>query len=156
MGEREETHLVVRILRHGRSRQERGAALVEFSIASALLLVLLFGIISYGYALSFKQGLTQAAAEGARKAAVATSDYQNAAATAVTKAVKAFDKTCGTGGLTCTYDMTAAATGCAADNICMRVRVSYDNDHYPLMPKFPGLGLLLPGTLQSTSITQLG
>ena len=138
-----------------RRHDQRGAAVVEFAIASALLLVLLFGIISYGYALSFKQGLTQAAAEGARKAAVATSNHQTEAATAVTKAVGGFNKTCGTGGLTCTYDMTAAATGCSADNICMRVRVSYNNAAFPLMPKFPGLGFLLPGTLQSTSITQV-
>lgn len=138
-----------------RCHDQRGAALVEFAIASMVLLVLLFGIISYGYALSFKQGLTQAAAEGARKAAVASSNHQSEAATAVAKAVNAFDKTCGTGGLTCTYDMTAAATGCSADNICMRVRVSYDNDNFPLMPKFPGLGFLLPNTLRSTSITQV-
>jgi Flp pilus assembly protein TadG len=138
-----------------RRHDERGAALVEFAIASVLLLVLLFGIISYGYALSFKQGLTQAAAEGARKAAVAGTNHQTEAATGVTKAVKAFNKTCGTGGLTCTYEMTAAATGCSADNICMRVRVSYDNNNFPLMPKFPGLGFLLPNTIQSTSITQV-
>jgi Flp pilus assembly protein TadG len=139
-----------------RSRNEQGAAVVEFAIASMLLLVLLFGIITYGYALSFKQGLTQAAAEGARKAAVSTSATAPAnAATAVAKAVNAFNKTCGSGGLTCTYSMTAADTGCAADNICMRVRVSYDNNNFPLMPKFPGLGLMIPGTLQSTSITQV-
>src|SRR4029079_19073677 len=51
-------------------RGERGAVLVEFAISSVLLLLLLFGIIEYGYVLSFKQGLTQAAAEGARAAAV--------------------------------------------------------------------------------------
>jgi Flp pilus assembly protein TadG len=140
-----------------RSRNEQGAAVVEFAIASMLLLVLLFGIITYGYALSFKQGLTQAAAEGARKAAVSTSATAPAnAATAVEKAVNAFNRHCNTGdGTTCTYDMTAAATGCAAANICMRVRVSYDYKNHPLMPKFPGLGLLLPDTLESTSITQV-
>jgi Flp pilus assembly protein TadG len=142
---------------HRRSREERGAAVVEFAIASMLLVTLLFGIISYAYALSFKQGLTQAAAEGARKAAVSTAATAPAnAATAVEKAVNAFNKHCNTGdGTTCTYNMTAAATGCATDNICMRVRVSYDNNNFPLMPKFPGLGILLPGTLQSTSITQV-
>ena len=148
--------IAVKIHKPARRRHdERGAAVVEFALASMLLLVLLFGLISYGYALSFKQGLTQAAAEGARKAAVATSGHQTVAATAVTNAVSAFNKTCGSGGLTCTYDMTAAATGCSANDICMRVRVSYDNDNFPLMPKFPGLGFLLPGTLQSTSITQV-
>jgi Flp pilus assembly protein TadG len=133
-----------------RRHDQRGAAVVEFAIASMVLLVLLFGIISYGYVLSFKQGLTQAAAEGARQAAVG-GDHVDA----VRKAVSAFNKTCGTGGLTCTYDKTAAATGCATDNICMRVRVSYDWKNYPILPKFPGLGLLLPDTLTSTSITRL-
>jgi Flp pilus assembly protein TadG len=142
-----------------RRHDERGAALVEFAIASTVLLVLLFGIITYGYVLSFKQGLTQAAAEGARKAAVSTAATAPAnAATAVEKAVNAFDKHCNlpvTDGTTCTYDMSALATGCSAANICMRVRVSYDYKNHPLLPRFPGLGLLLPDTIQSTSITQV-
>ena len=139
-----------------RRRDQRGTALVEFSIAVVLLLMLLFGIIEYGYALSFKQGLTQAAAEGARAAAVASSGSATTAAqTAVTRSVTAFNKTCGTGGLTCTYSTLAADTGCAAGTSCIKVQVSYDYNHYPLMPKFPGLGLLLPDTLKSTSITQV-
>jgi Flp pilus assembly protein TadG len=139
-----------------RGRGERGAALVELSLAVMLLCTLLFGIISYGYALSFKQSLTQAAAEGARAAAVATSGSAEPAAQAgVTRAVKAFNKICGTGGLTCTYSRLATHTGCATDNVCMRVRVSYDYNHYPLMPKMPGLMLLLPDTIQATSITQV-
>jgi Flp pilus assembly protein TadG len=132
---------------------ERGAALVEFAIASTILLVLLFGIISYGYVLSFKQGLTQAAAEGARRAAVG--DSSTAVSDAVGKAVGAFKQTCGSGGLTCTYSKLAADTGCTSNDICMRVRVSYDWKNYPLLPRFPGLGLLLPDTLTSTSITRL-
>lgn len=132
-----------------RRHDERGAALVEFAIASSVLLVLLFGIITYGYVLSFKQGLTQAAAEGARQAAVG-GDHVDA----VRKAVGAFNKTCGSGGLGCTYSKAAADTGCAVD-ICMRVQVTYDWKNYPLLPKFPGLGLLLPDTLTSTSITRL-
>ena len=143
-----------------RRHDQRGAALVEFAMASTVLLVLLFGIITYGYVLSFKQGLTQAAAEGARKAAVSTAaTAPTNAATAVEKAVNGFNKHCNklpvSDGTTCTYLMTAAATGCSADNICMRVRVSYDYKNYPLMPKFPGLGFLIPDTIQSTSVTQL-
>ena len=142
-----------------RRHDQRGAALVEFAIASMVLLMLLFGIITYGYALSFKQSLTQAAAEGARKAAVSTSATAAAnAATAVEKAVDAFDRDCDPNdgdGTTCTYSMLATDTGCATDNICMRVRVTHDWKNYPLLPVFPGLGLLLPDTLQSTSITQV-
>ena len=133
-----------------RRNDERGAALVEFAIASVVLLTLLFGIITYGYVLSFKQGLTQAAAEGARQAAVGGDHVA-----AVTKAVSAFDKTCGSGGLTCEYSTLAADTGCTTNGACMRVRVSYDWKNYPVLPQFPGLGLLLPDTLRSTSITRV-
>lgn len=139
-----------------RGRGEHGAALVEFAIASVVLLVLLFGIISYGYALSFKQGLTQAAAEGARAGAVAsTGQAVAAAAAAVTPALGAFDKSCSSSGMSCTYSTTASDTGCSAGTSCLRVRVSYDYKNHPLLPKVPGLGLLLPDTLSSTSITQV-
>lgn len=139
-----------------RGRGERGAALVELSLAVMLLCTLLFGIISYGYALSFKQSLTQAAAEGARAAAVAASgSAEPAAKSGVARAVNAFKKTCGSGGLTCTYSTLATDTSCATNGVCMRVRVSYDYKQYPLMPKLPGLGLLLPDTIQATSITQV-
>jgi Flp pilus assembly protein TadG len=139
-----------------RVRGERGAAVVEFAIASVVLLMLLFGIISYGYALSFKQGLTQAAAEGARAAAVATSGTAaTAAANAVTPALGAFKKSCTSAGMNCTYSTATADTGCAAGTSCMRVQITYDYKNHPLLPKFPGLGLLLPDTLKSTSITQV-
>jgi Flp pilus assembly protein TadG len=155
---REQSVSVARNIRNPqrRARQERGAALVELSISIVLLLTLLFGIISYGYALSFKQGLTQAAAEGARAAAVATAGQAaTAAAAAVVPALGAFNKSCASTGMTCTYSVLATDTGCTAGTSCMRVQVSYDYNHYPLIPKFPGLGLLLPDTIKSTSITQV-
>jgi Flp pilus assembly protein TadG len=137
-----------------RRHDERGTALVEFAIASVILLTLLFGIVSYGYALSFKQGLTQAAAEGARAAAVVTNaSAPGIAATAVGTALNAFSKNCLSPGMSCTYLTTTAATGCPV-NTCIRVQVSYDYKNYPLMPKFPGLGLLLPDTIKSASIVQ--
>jgi Flp pilus assembly protein TadG len=146
------------VIRNNNSRRrsdERGAALVEFAIASVVLLTLLFGIISYGYALSFKSGLTQAAAEGARAAAVASSGQaQPAAEAAVGPALNAFNKTCSSAGMSCSYSTDPALTGCAGTS-CMRVRISYDYKNYPLIPKFPGLGLILPDTIKSTSITQV-
>jgi Flp pilus assembly protein TadG len=142
--------------RQRRRRDERGAVLVEFAIASMVLLALLFGIISYGYALSFKQGLTQAAAEGARAAAVvALSEAPAKAADAVKPALGAFDKNCTSAGMTCTFQTAPADTGCTAGTNCIRVEISYDYKNYPLIPKFPGLGLILPDTLRSTSIAQV-
>jgi Flp pilus assembly protein TadG len=138
-----------------RRHDQRGAAVVEFAIASTVLLVLLFGVITYGYMLSFKQGLTQAAAECARAAAVAsTGQAATAAAAAVAPALSAFNKTCSSAGMSCTYSTLASDTSCAAGTSCIRVQITYDYKNYPLMPKFPGLGLLLPDTLKATSISQ--
>ena len=139
-----------------RHRDDRGAAVVEFAIASVVLLVLLFGIISYGYALSFKQGLTQAAAEGARAGAVAGTSATTTALSAMAHVMDGYNKHCGSGGLTCTATLyTDAANGCPS-NSCVKVVASYDYKNYPLTPKFPGLNLLLPDTIQSVSITQVG
>ncbi len=43
-----------------RERGERGAAALEFALIAPLLLMLVFGIIQYGYVLSFRQALSQA------------------------------------------------------------------------------------------------
>lgn len=136
-----------------RARGERGAALVEFAISIVLLLTLLFGIISYGYMLSFKQGLTQAAAEGARAGAVAASGSEVSAATAAaTRSVGAFNKACNATpsvGLTCTYTLSATTPK------TVTVQLTYNYKTYPLLPKFPGLGLILPDTLKSTYIAEV-
>jgi len=146
----------VEVLNTRRRRQDqRGTAVVEFAIASMLLLLLLFGIISYGYILSFKQGLTQAAAEGARAGAVGT---PTDAVNAVTRAVNAFNKTCNTGGLTCQGSGAGQwppVPYTCGTHTCITIQVSYDWKNYPLLPRFPGLGLLLPDTLKSTSVTQV-
>jgi Flp pilus assembly protein TadG len=144
-----------------RRHDQRGAALVEFAIASVVLLVLLFGIIEYGYVLSFKQGLTQAAAEGARVGAVGGDSA--AIAAAVSKGVGAFKQTCNTGGLTCKDDQgrwqnttpTGPLASTCGSSTCITIEVSYDWKNHPLLPKFPGLGLLLPDTLKSTSVARV-
>ena len=65
--------------------------------------------------------ITQAAAEGARAAAVTqTGSPEDQALAAVNSALAGYDLTCGTGGLTCTP--TAASCGSAS---CMEVTVSY-------------------------------
>lgn len=51
------------------ARTERGAAAVEAALVlTAVVLPVVFGIIAYGYMLSFRQTLSQAASEGARAA----------------------------------------------------------------------------------------
>jgi Flp pilus assembly protein TadG len=129
-----------------RRHDERGAALVEFAIASVVLLMLLFGIVTFGYVLSFKSDLTQAAAEGARAGAVGSD-----ATAAITRSVSAFKQTCSPSGpLTCTT--TTAACG---SHSCITVALSYDWKNHPLIPKFPGLSILVPDRLTATSVAEV-
>jgi Flp pilus assembly protein TadG len=129
-----------------RRRDERGTAVVEFAIASVVLLMLLFGIITYGYVLSFKSDLTQAAAEGARAGAVG-SDVPSA----INRSANAFKQTCSpTGPLTCTT--TTAACG---SHSCVTVALSYDWKNHPLLPRFPGLSILVPDNLTATSVAEV-
>ncbi len=138
--------VVDNIRRSRRRHDERGSALVEFAIASVVLLMLLFGIITYGYVLSFRSDLTQAAAEGARAGAVG-SDVPSA----ITRSVGAFKQTCNAGGpLTCTT--TTASCG---SHSCITVSLSYDWKNHPLLPKFPGLSILVPDTLTATSVAEV-
>lgn len=52
----------------GRTRTERGAALVEFALCLPLLLVVIAGIVDFGFAFQRYEVLTNAAREGARLA----------------------------------------------------------------------------------------
>jgi Flp pilus assembly protein TadG len=129
-----------------RGSDERGAAVVEFALAATLLLLLLFGIITYGYVLSFKQGMTQAASEGARAGAVGSLPGP-----AIDRSVLAFDQHCAPGGpLTCTTTTNACGT-----HQCITVQLVYDYKNHPLLPTLPGLGLILPDTLTSTRVAEV-
>ena len=57
-----------------RCEGDAGTALVELAFILAPLCLLLFGIVVYGYLMSFRQNMTQAAAEGARAGAMAPPD----------------------------------------------------------------------------------
>ena len=90
------------MMRHGRNRRRRsesGAAAVEFALVLPLLMLLLFGIISYGVMLSFRQSLSQAAAEGARAAAVTfvVGQKQSEAYSSVNQALDSFGVICDCG-----------------------------------------------------------
>jgi Flp pilus assembly protein TadG len=67
-----------------RSRNERGAAAVEFALIASILFMMLFGIIEFGRIFSEMEVLNSAAREGARVAAVrgTSTDVRNAVASA--------------------------------------------------------------------------
>ena len=152
------------MLTWGKSRRdERGAAVVETALCICfVVLPLVFGIIAYAYMLSFRQTVTQAAAEGARAAVVApsgstTADRRTVAISAVSAALST-----GAGGLTCSSQYvtcTAEPVANCADgsaNDCFKVTVSYPYRDHSLLPTMPGLGFSLPQTITYSAMAEVG
>lgn len=131
-----------------RPHGERGAAAVEFALVVPLLVTLLFGIISYGYLLSFRQSVSQAAAEGARAAAVApaTSDREAIAFAAIETTL---DATCAAGD-----DSLSCLALMPEDCDCMEVTVVWDYAGDDSKPKLV-FDFVLPETLSYTSTVQV-
>lgn len=129
-----------------RRRDQRGAAAVEFALVLPILLLLVFGIIAYGYMLSFRQSMSQAAAEGARAAAVNVNAgaRETEAIAAVNEALGAYGVSCSDAGMTCTYRLVKGTADCATE--CAEIQLSYDYDAEPLIP-VPLVGFAMPDTL---------
>ena len=143
--------------------EERGAAALEFALVAPLLFALIFGIIGYGYMLSFRQGISQGAAEGARAAAVEfnSANQSTVALAALNRSLSSYGISCsGTsllkGGVTVgTCSVTIAACANNATKDCASVRVNYSYRDHPLLPSFPGLGNAMPEHLDYTAVAEV-
>ena len=69
-------------------KNKKGAAIVEFAIVLPLLIVLVFGIIEFGFLLYDKAMITNACREGARAGIVLNGDGTRPDNTAIRKVVK--------------------------------------------------------------------
>lgn len=124
-----------------RHATDRGAAAVEFALIAPILVLLVFGIISYGYMLSFRQALSQGAAEAARAGAVwpvgydATQDAARIAAARarVDEALGSYGVSCTTTGVTCAI----AVVDCDSGSKCLAVTLTYPYEARPLTPDMP-------------------
>ena len=143
-------------------RNERGAAVVETALCICfLVLPLVFGIIGYAYMLSFRQTISQSAAEGARAAAVAPIGTTEALRkSAAFKAVDASMST-GAGGLKCGQDhliceaVIVANCGDGSAGNCMKVTVEYPYRAHSLLPSVPGFGFVLPSKVSYSAMAQV-
>jgi Flp pilus assembly protein TadG len=142
-----------------RCRGDAGTALVEMAFIITPLCMLLFGIVIYGYLMSFRQNMTQAATEGARAGAVAPMDPGHtkaisAATEATNSALHSFGESCGQGGYTCVVAVdTCPTVGSTAQ--CVTVTVRYDYAHHPLMPSVPLVTNFIPGEFRSSFTAQV-
>lgn len=152
--------------------------MVEFALILPVVLVILFGIITFGILLNVDQDVTRAAGEGARAGAVAippiaappteAQDLRYQAAMAATdEAVASFRSGgCGAGGTTCSVDIhncdddaTFAASvidyyGDSAPD-CVTVRIEHDNVNHPIGPPIPFASGVLPDRLVAESVARL-
>src|SRR6476646_960007 len=127
-----------------RFRGDAGTALVEMAFIITPLCMLLFGIVIYGYLMSFRQNMTQAATEGARAGAVApVGSASKAASDATNSALHSFGATCGSGGYEGVVNVgTCPTAGSTAQ--CVTVTVRYHYDTHPLMPPVPLVTSFIP------------
>lgn len=142
-------------------RNEHGVATVEAALVLCFVVVpIVLGILGYGYMLTFRQSLSQAATEAARAAAVKAvsgplADRQAAQTTAAKAAVDAaigsFSSTmkCGQGNLTC--DVSFQSCPDVSPSGCIKVQVNYPYRDHPLLP-IPGVGIVLPQTVGYSAV----
>ena len=115
----------------GGTTADSGATALEFAIVVPVLLLLLFGMIEFGFVFQTQLALTHAAREGARMAAVGDYDV----ATVIDRAYPVTPTI-----VTAPNPVTAAASG---DPITITLSFDYD---YRILP-FPGV---LPLTGEAT------
>jgi Flp pilus assembly protein TadG len=148
----------------GRCPRERGAVLVEFTFVAIIFFGLVFAIVGYGVALSFKQTVTQSVNEAARAAAVTedddgtVADEREQAALDVIGDFEAWGKGC-SAPTTCTTTVfdcgspTLVQTAALPD--CITVTISYPYRADPIIPAFPLLGVVQPQTVSASATAQL-
>lgn len=131
--------------------------MVEFAIVVVLLIMLLYGIITYGLILAAQATVTQAAADAARSgltvgAATAVSVAETQAGTDVGWMDKG---TCATSGTAITCNAEEEPCPSNSAETCLAVTVLYNYSSNPLFPELPGMGVITPSTISSTSVIQL-
>src|SRR5438309_11167910 len=134
-----------------RLRSERGVAALEFAIVSQLLLLLLYGIIMYGFVFALDHDITQAAAEGARAAISQTTNIANYAKQAATDHLSFAQAKA--------HAVVAAAViPCPSDatSSCIHATITYDNHTYPAIPGFFRMQNLTPSTITAESTVEPG
>jgi Flp pilus assembly protein TadG len=127
-------------------RREGGATAVEFAVTLPILVVLVFGIIAFGFGFARWVALTNGAREGARYMAINSAGDPSAEAQAIARAGQWAGLPCAGGG--CTYSSTSCAPGVddASFSITMPEFSPFD------IPFVPSLGF----PLTSTAVMQCG
>ena len=137
-------------------RSERGTAALEFAIVAQLLILLLYGIITYGFVFALDHNITQAAAEGARHAISEPTNASDATIIndAVTDARDHISFAAAQTNAVVTADIIQNCNGTSGLR-CIHVSISYDWRSHPLIPGFVGMQYLTPSQISADSTVEL-
>ncbi|HYR61321.1 MAG TPA: TadE family protein [Actinomycetota bacterium] len=145
-----------------RRLDDRGTVALEFALVIPTLLLLVYGGLSFGLAMAAKSVTTEAAAEGARAAIgapiIAADGGSQCAAYTRTARAQALQALNGLGTsssyatVTPTVGMLAggACVDTATTGVIVTVTVSYPYAAHPTIPNAPGMGLVLPTSIDAT------
>lgn len=150
-------------------RTQRGAAALEFALIAPVLVYLVFGMVSWGFMLSFRQAMSQGAAEGGRAAAVASAKLTPTVKTtrareAVNAALDSYGVSCTSSGTltkdganagTCTISSPQSCSGSTAGAQCVKVTLDYSYRAHSMTPALPLIDSVLPQTLSYTTEAQV-
>ncbi|HEY1830135.1 MAG TPA: TadE/TadG family type IV pilus assembly protein [Acidimicrobiales bacterium] len=159
---------------------EDGAEMIEFAIVVVLLITLVYGMVAIGLSLAARESINQAAADGARAGIVlpmaTTSQTDTAETSADNQAIGelgwlGIGSSCSSSNIVCKNDAssvtscpsthssssgemcvsatTALCTG--STQTCLSVAVNYYYTSAPIFPLAPGLNLITPSDISSTS-----
>lgn len=154
-----------------RGRGDDGTAVLEFALVGVLLFTLVFGLISFGWLLSFRGSMQQSASEAARAGAAAPRDLAattsgrnntivlSRATLARDNALKGYGKTCSSTAVTCTTSIADCSSTTGADTAalpdCITVKISYDNKAKPYPVAIPLISSIMPRTITVSSTEEL-
>ena len=130
-------------------QRQDGVAAVEFAVVSMVFLVLLYGILTYGFIYSMDQSFNHAAEEGARAAISQTTE----AAAITTAHDTAYERLHSYQPGLLTTDVVAAVADCDSGYRCITVTITYPWSTRPIIPKF--VGLPTPNQIEAVAVVQL-
>jgi Flp pilus assembly protein TadG len=145
-------------------RDERGAALVEFALALPLLLVVMAGIVDFGFAFQRYEVITNAAREGARIASLPGYDSTSVDArvrsyvqAGLSLSPAALNQAMPSGAVTLTNpDITVTLSGGGTKTISTAlVTVTYQHNWFLLGPMLSLINKTWGGTITLTASSQM-
>lgn len=130
---------------HRRGQEERGAAAVEFAMVLPILLLIMFGLIQYGWLFYQVQETSFAVREGARVAAVGSQNCDGVKALVVSRIPSAAT----TPDVSVSFTETSAPSGLSiGDQITVTATVATTDFNFPFVP-FPGSAATITQTAQT-------